>query len=262
LIEGQIYALKIAPQSVYKIINKSVWNGSNSIKIRIYYPNSNKKQRIIYNIHGGAFVACNLDTHDNICRILANKTQSIVIALDYRKPPESPFPASLDDCVVVLRWIKANAKILGGDSNNLILIGDSGGGLLVTALEVKLQKKLNAKAIVLINPVVDLRRDEPGPYTTVANWYLGDRDPNDSLVSPMTAKELSFFPPTLIITCEKDFLKAQGVKLYEKLSTQGVATQTIDIPQKDHLGGFWAAGHSNADIAIDKTVKFILAASK
>ncbi len=262
MIEGQIYALKIAPETVYKIVNKSVWNGSDSIKIRIYYPNANKKQRIIYNIHGGAFVTCNLDTHDNICRILANKAQSIVIALDYRKPPESPFPASLDDCATVLKWIKTNAKILGGDSNNLVLIGDSGGGLLVTALEVKLQKKLNAKAIVLVNPIVDLRGDEPGPYTMVINWYLSDKDPNDSLISPITAKNLSFFPPALIITSEKDDLKPQGIALFNKLSEQGVITKTVDIPQQGHLGPLWAAGHSYADKAIDETVKFILAESK
>ncbi len=163
-IEAQTLSAKVTSEQVVKVEDRAVWNGADSIKIRIYYAGSEKKQRIIYNIHGGAFVACNLETHDNICRILANRTHSIVVALDYRKAPENPFPASIDDCLTVLQWIKANAAKLGGDANNLVLVGDSGGGLFVTALGVKLQRKLNVRAVVLVNPAVDLRGYTHGQY--------------------------------------------------------------------------------------------------
>ena len=259
LIEGQVYALKVTPEKIYKVENRCVWNGADSIKIRIYYPNGNKKQRVIFNIHGGGLVACNLDTHDNICRILANKTQSIVIALDYRKPPESPFPAGINDCNTVLRWIKAKAHSLGGDANNIILVGDSGGGLLLTALAIKLQKKLNVKAIVLVNPAVDLRNYEEGPNAFVTGWYLNEKNPDDSLASPATAKNFSFLPRTLIITSEKDILKPQGISFYNKLIANGVNARSVDIPGKGHLAGYWAAEHEKANEAITETVKFIVA---
>ena len=257
-IEAQAYSLKVAPEPIFKVENRAVWNGTDSIRIRIYYSGDSKKQRIIYNVHGGAFVACNLETHDNICRILANKTHSMVIALDYRKAPESPFPASIDDCLTVLQWIKTNAATLGGDGDNLVLVGDSGGGLFVTALGVKLQRKFNARAVVLVNPAGDLRHYEQSTYALVIDSYLAGKDPNDSLASPITAKNFSFFPPTLVITCEKDGLKPQGLAIYNKLSAQGVRATTVDIPQQGHLASFWAMGHPNADKAIEETVRFIL----
>ena len=258
IIEGQVYALKVTPEKVYKVENRAVWNGSDSIKIRIYYPNASKKQYIIFNIHGGALVACDLNTHDNICRILANRTQSIVVALDYRKPPESPFPAGINDCNTVLQWIKTNARHFNGDAGNIVIIGDSGGGLLLTALAVKLQKKLGARAIVLVNPAVDLRNYQEAPNAFVTDWYLGDKSPLDSLVSPIAAKNLSFFPRTLIITSEKDILKPQGVAFFDKLLANGVKAKTVDIPNMGHLAGYWAAGHTKANQAISETVNFIL----
>jgi acetyl esterase len=261
LIEGQVFGLKVPPQDIYKIENRAVWNGSDSIRIRIYYPNDKKDQRIIYNIHGGAFVACGLETHDNISRILANKTQSIVIALDYRKPPEFPYPASLDDITTVLKWITANSASFGGDNKNIVWVGDSGGGLQATALAIKMQKAYMPRAIVLINPAVDLRHYEHGYYAQVIQAYLGDKDPNDSLISPIIAQNFSFLPPTLVVTSERDGLKPQGVALYNRLTAAGVAAKTVDVPQMGHLAGFWAEGHANADVALAEAVKFILAES-
>lgn len=261
-IEGQVFAMKVPTPAVFKVENRAVWNGSDSIRIRIYYPGEGKNQRILYNIHGGAFVACNLDTHDNISRILANKTQSIVVALDYRKPPEFPYPASLDDITTVLQWIISNASSFGGDKNNMVWVGDSGGGLQTMALAIKMQNANRPKAIVLVNPAEDLRHYEHGSYALVVDSYLGGKNPDDSLISPVVAQNFSFVAPTLIITSEHDGLKPQGVALYAKLLSSGVAAKTVDIPQMGHLAGFWAVGHANADMAVAEAVKFILAVSR
>ena len=258
-ISGQIYSYKIPPQPVYKVENTAVWNGIDSIKVRLYYPKAGKKQRIIYNIHGGALIACDLDTHDNICRLLANKTGSIVVALDYRKPPESPYPASINDCLTVLDWIWKTASSWGGDTSNLVCVGDSGGGLLITALEVKQQGHIPIKKNVLINPAVDLRSPPKGLYALVTQMYLHGQSANDSLVSPIIATNFSFFPPTLIVTCEKDILKPHGTELYEKLQQAHVFSKLVDIHNKDHLGEYWAAAHPEAQQAIDETVNFIMA---
>ena len=258
-ISGKINSLKIPPQPVYKAENTAVWNGTDSIKVRLYYPKAGKNQRIIYNIHGGALVACDLDTHDNICRVVANKTSSIVVALDYRKPPESPYPASLNDCISVLDWIWETASSWGGDTSNLVLVGDSGGGLLITSLEVKQQGHIPVRKIVLINPAVDLRTPGGGLYGLVTQMYLHGQSANDSLVSPILATNFSFFPPTLIVTSEKDMLKPNGTELYEKLQQAHVSSKLVDIPNKDHLSEYWAAAHPYAQPAIDETVNFIMA---
>jgi acetyl esterase len=88
---------------------------------------------------------------------------------------------------------------------------------------------------------------------------LGGTNPDDSLISPVVAQNLSFLPPTLVITSEHDGLRPQGLALFAKLVSAGVAAKTVDIPQMGHLAGFWAVGHANADLAVAETVKFILA---
>ncbi len=258
-IEGEIYSFKIPPVEVSRIENRAVWNGSDSIKVRLYFPDNKKTSHpIIYQIHGGALVAGNLNTHDNICRLMAMKTASIVVAVDYRKPPESPYPASLNDCITVLNWIQKTAPSWHGDLNNLTLLGDSGGGLLITSLTVKEKGKFPFKKIVLINPAVDLRTPGDDMYGLVTQMYLNGKSANDSLVSPILASDVSFMPPTLIITCEKDILKPHGVAWHDKLQHANVSVKLVDIKNEDHLGGLWAACHPKAKQAIDEVIKFIL----
>ena len=103
-IAGDIKSLNIAPENIYKIKNDTI----GEIGIRIYFPSSEKDLPIIYHIHGGALVAGDLETHDNISRKLSNAAKSIVIALDYRKAPENPYPQSLTDVYTIYNWIISN----------------------------------------------------------------------------------------------------------------------------------------------------------
>ena len=256
-IAGEIQSFKIPGDSIFNIENRTIWTGSDSIKIRIYYPDSKLHHKIVFNIHGGALVAGDLDTHDNISRVLANRTNAVVVAVDYRKPPEFPYPASIDDCKAMLDWIKQHATAIHGNPDNIILTGDSGGGLLISSLAVKLNTKLGVRGICLINPAVDLRNPGEGLYGLVTNWYLNGKSANDSLVSPIIANDFSYFPKTLIITCEKDELKPHGVALYKKLSDAGAKVELMDIPNEDHLGGLWAANHPEAKMAIDRAILFL-----
>jgi acetyl esterase len=257
MISEQRASYNIKPEQVHKVEDKIVWTGSDSIKIRLYYPGANKNLRIIYNIHGGALVAGDLETHDNISRVLANRCNAIVVAVDYRKPPEAPYPSGLDDCMAVLNWIRINAKSFGGDGNNIIFLGDSGGGLFATSMQIRLQRTFIPLAIILVNPAVDLRNIQNPIYQLVASWYLNGRNASDSVISPTLAANVSFFPPTLIVTSEKDELKEQAVNFYNKLIGAGVKTQWLDLPAQDHLGGLWAANHPEAQKAINETVRFI-----
>ncbi len=256
-ISNDIKSFNIPPENIYKIDNRTIWTGTDSIKIRVYYPNANKNNRIIYNIHGGALVACDLDTHDNISIQLAKRTNAVVVAVDYRKPPEFPYPASIVDCEKVLLWIQKNAASINGNAKNIVLVGESGGGLLVTSLAVKLNNQLGVKGICLINPATDLRNPSDGLYKLVTMWYLNGKDPNDSIVSPILAKDYRYFPKTLIITCSKDELKPHGTALFEKLTTAGKKVELLDIENDDHYGGMWAANHPIVKKALDKTILFI-----
>jgi len=144
----------------------------------------------------------------------------------------------------------------------MVLLGDSGGGLFATSLLAKLNKAVGVKAMVLINPAADLRNPGKGLYGLVTNWYLNNKNPNDSLVSPLLATDFSSYPPTLIVTSENDELKSQGDSLYEKIKMTNKKNQLFDVPKEGHLGGKWSAAHPDAQPAIDKTVAFILEVAK
>ena len=255
-IAGEIRELGIRPATLEKMENRSVWNGTDSIPVRIYYPSAKTNLRIIYNIHGGALVGGDLETHENISAELAVRTQSVVVALNYRKAPEFPFPASINDCETVLDWIKKNASSIHGNVSDLVIVGDSGGGLFASVLAVKLKKSLGAKALCLVNPAEDLRTPGEGFYKLVVNWYLAGHTADDSLVSPLVATDFTGFPPTLVITSGKDELKPHGDAIYEKIRTVTRA-RLFNIPEAGHLAGFWAAAAPMALPAIEETVKFI-----
>lgn len=256
-IAGEIKSFNITPTSIFKIETRTLVNGNDSVKVRLYIPSAKKGLPIVYAIHGGALVAGDLETHDNVCRELAFYTQAIVVALDYRKPPEHPYPASLDDCAFVLNWIKKEAAGFGGDPKQIDIVGDSGGGLLATSLLVKLGKKAGVRKLALINPATDLRNVEDQFYQYVVNMYLGDKSPNDSLISPITATQFAHFPPTLIITSGKDILKPQADELIYRLQLAKVKVEVLNLPEADHLGGYWAAAHKEAQAAIESVAKFI-----
>lgn len=257
MISGDIKSFNISPEAIFRVENRSVWTGTDSIKIRVYYPDAGKGKRIIYNIHGGALVAGDLDTHDNISRVLANRTHSVVVAVDYRKPPEFPYPASVNDCEAVLQWIRTHAASINGNEKDIVLLGESGGGLMITSLAAKLGKQLGVKAVCLVNPATDLRNPGNPIYQLVTKWYLNGKDPNDPLVSPIVATDFSYYPKTLIITSEKDELKPHGTALFDKLKAAGRNVEFLDLVNEDHLGGTWAANHPVVKTALERVVQFI-----
>ena len=117
----------------------------------------------------------NLDTHDNICRILANSSGHAVLSVDYRLAPEHPFPAALDDAVAATRWAHANAATLGCDPDRLAIGGDSAGANL--AIVVCQLRPVPLRYQLLVYPATDLTRSFPshvenaeGPGLTLA-WH-------------------------------------------------------------------------------------------
>jgi acetyl esterase len=264
MIEGQIKGFNIRPEPVFKLIERSVWTGTDSIKIRIYYPNASSANRAIFNIHGGALVAGNLESHDNISRTLCSRTKSVVIALDYRRPPEHPYPAGLNDTWLIMKWIITHAHEIGINKKAVSIVSDSGGSLFAAALPSKISAEkfdLTFQSMVFINPAVDLRIDSASPpnpmYRLVTGWYLNKKSADDPMVSPLLSDQSARFPGTLIVTCEKDELKSQGDRLAAKLKSGGSKTELLNIANEDHYGGYWAAAHPRAKPAIEATVDFL-----
>jgi acetyl esterase len=256
-IAGEIKSFNIPPTPVFKIENKAITIKNNTVNIRIYQPANTKNSTIIFNIHGGALVGGDLETHDNVSRLLCAKTNAVVVALDYKKPSQNPYPASILDCEQVLNWIKANAKSIGGNAQKIVMLGDSGGGLLCASLATKLTTALKVQAMILVNPALDLRTPPEGIYALVTAMYLGDTNPNNVLVSPLMETNFSYFPKTLIITSQKDELKPHGDALFAKLKAAQKPVEILDLENQDHLGGYWAAAHPDAKKALVKVIDYI-----
>lgn len=244
---------------------RKVWTGSDSIPIQIYYPNDRRNLPIIYNVHGGALVwAPALDM--NIARVLCMRTGSVVVSVDYRLAPEHPFPAAINDSYAVWQWIDQNAERIQGNRQKLMLIGDSAGGLFIGGLQVKRQQEsssLRPSALIFINPAIDMRPTAAGvdEYALVSKWYLNGADPNNPIASPVLAATFKDFPPSLIITSEKDALKPHGLILAEKLKEANVPAQLVDLPGLDHLGHTWLNVHPTAKPAVEAVVSFINSAN-
>ncbi|WP_460976558.1 alpha/beta hydrolase [Spirosoma knui] len=245
---------------VFKTEVRTIWTGTDSIRIQIYYPSAEKNLPILYSIHGGAFILSALD--GPAARVLCNRTKSIVVSVDYRVAPEHPFPTSINDCYAAWNWVVDHAQALGGNPQKISLIGDSAGGLFVGSLQVKRQQQgrpAKPLSLVFVNPGIDLRPTAAGleEYGLVSSWYRNGADPTNPLVSPILNEHFTEYPPSLIITSEKDVLKPHGQQLADKLKAAGVPTQQLDLPDTDHLAWYWGSSHPKAQPAMEAVVSFL-----
>ena len=147
-----------------------------SIAARIYTPmrlrKANDLAPCLVFFHGGGWVIGDLDSHDVVCRKLADEGQLIVISVDYRLAPEHKFPAAVDDAIASTKWIADNARRLGIDASRLMVGGDSAGGNLAAVVAISARDG-NGPAIagqVLIYPAIDFAMTHPShsePETSI-----------------------------------------------------------------------------------------------
>jgi acetyl esterase len=218
-----------------------------TIPVRIYTPTGEGPFPMIIYYHGGAFLEGygNIDTHDNITRILATQTKSIVISVGYRLAPTYMFPTAIEDSYDALLWAERHAAELNGDPSRMAVAGDSAGGNIATvvALMSRDRKGPDLKAQVLYYPVTTFL-DEPlasreqyanGYYLLSADVMALARDlyaPEEQMwsnpyTSPLHATDLSGLPPALIVTAEYDPLRDEGEAYAERLADSGTTVYAL-----------------------------------
>lgn len=209
-----------------------------SIPCRLYRPSANTDLGLLVFFHGGGWVIGDLNSHDGVCRSLANKSGHAVLSVDYRLAPEHKFPAAFNDCAAALKWAFEHAKALGIDNSRMAVGGDSAGGNLAAA--VALAEVVPLKFQMLIYPAVDMRMESPSisenanaPILTkavmawfVAHYINGDADKANISASPMLAsdEQLKKMPPTIVITAQFDPLRDEGEAYGKRLVENGVST--------------------------------------
>lgn len=144
-----------------------------TIPARLYRPEADETLPVLVFFHGGGWVICDLDTHDEVCRRLANEARCVVVSVDYRMAPEHLFPAAVDDCYAALEWVVANAAALNVDASRLAVGGDSAGGNLATVAALK-SRALSGPDIafqLLIYPVTNMAQMNTQSYNDFAEGF-------------------------------------------------------------------------------------------
>ncbi len=243
------------------------------VPLRIYDPvtEPGDKRTLLVYLHGGGFTVGSIATHDNVCRLLANRTGAVVLSVGYHLAPEFPYPHGLGDGMLALKWAVEHAAELRGNAAKLVVAGDSAGGNLAAALALKARDTGGPKLAyqILIYPVLNLDTFDSdsikalgdGHYfvsvdslTAMRNDYLpANQDRKDPYVSPLLAPNLTGLPPALILTAEFDPLRSEGEAYAERLNLQGVSARAHRFPAVGH--GFFSmtAIFGQADQALDET---------
>lgn len=235
------------------------------LALRVYHPQATGELPVTLYFHGGGFVACGLDTHDNICRCLAQRAGSLVISVDYRLAPEAPFPAAVDDACAALAWVRQHAQELGGDPARISVAGDSAGGnLAAVAAHHAWTQGWELSQQLLLYPVTDCARATASFREHAANamlsaaqmdWfgrlYLPDAAlALDPRASPLRQTELAGLADATIITAEFDPLRDEGEAYAEALQAAGVAVKLRRWPGQIHGFASMLGMFDDADLVL------------
>ena len=226
----------------------TVAGGAGVLRARHYRPiDASGVAPLLVFFHGGGFVIGDLDTHDELCRLICRDAEVHVLAVDYRLAPEHPAPAAVDDAYAAYRWAVEHAADLGADPDRVAVGGDSAGGNLAAVVSQLARGDggpLPALQL-LIYPVTHAFHGETRSMTLFAehflltkadmDWfganYLGAAsiDAADPRISPLLADDLGALPPAVVVTAGFDGLRDEGDQYAAALVAAGVPVDHLQF---------------------------------
>jgi acetyl esterase len=225
------------PMPMEEVDDLTIAGAGGALPLRRYLPFSAGGGTLLF-LHGGGWVAGGRNTHDGVCRRLAQASGAAVLAVDYRLAPEHQFPAALDDVMAAIRWASVRSEMF-------VVAGDSAGANLAAAACLALGETVSPTALLLLCPILDLARESPSRRAFAEGYFLSAEAMNQDLgdyvppgadlfdprLSPLHAQDLSALPPTYLHVAEFDPFRDEGLAFGEKLKTAGV-----DVNVTQHLG--------------------------
>jgi acetyl esterase/lipase len=241
-----------APPSVGEVRELQAEGPHGAIPLRLIRPRGAAEDAplpVLVYYHGGGWVIGDLETHDTLCRELANGAGCAVVAVDYRLAPEQGFPAAVDDCLAATYWIARHAAALGLDAKRLAVGGDSAGGNLaaVMTLAARDAGDLAIAFQLLIYPATDMRAIAPS-HTSNGQGYLLTSDSiayfrghyidvpqyEDWRASPLLHADLRGLPPALVLTAGFDPLRDEGAQYAQALTAAGNRASYVCFERQVH----------------------------
>ncbi len=229
--------------------------GAPAVPVRIYTPEGlNAAVPALLHIHGGGFVIGSLDSEHGSCVALCRRLGVVIISVDYRLAPETPYPGPLEDCYAALVWTSSNSARLLIDPARVAVFGQSAGGGLAAAVALLARDRKGPQICFqyLGIPELDdrletasMKRFVDTPMWNRPNaelswdFYLGDQYQRGApdvpyLAAPARAEDLAGLPPAYVNTMEFDPLRDEGVEYAVKLMRAGVATELHSFPGTFH----------------------------
>jgi acetyl esterase len=244
------------------------------IGVRLYRPTGTAASDMLPALvwyHGGGWLLGDLDSHDVACRRFANAARCRVVAVDYRMAPEHVFPAAVNDCFAVTKFVFDNASDLGVNVSKVAVGGDSAGGNLAAVMALMSRDgTLPPVAFqLLIYPATDMTMTTvssttigPGVPLTSATmkWFIdhyAKGHETDWRASPIRVASVAGTAPALVLTCAHDPLRDEGIDYAKRLEREGV--RVVHVHFSDQIHGFMSMGRMirAADQAIDMMARVL-----
>ena len=241
-------------EPVAEVVDRTLSGRAGEISARLYLLHGARPLPALVYFFGGGWVLGSLDTADTICRRLANAASCGVVSVAYRRAPEHPFPAGLEDCYAATCWVAEYGAEHGLDGCRLAIGGASSGGNLAAAVALLARERGGPPLVLqlLVYPPLDhlaatpSMLESPGlpffsPKDVAWCWshYLtGVADGESPLASPLRASDLGGLPSTLVITAELDPLRDEGELYAARLREANVPTTVVRFDGMVH--GFFS----------------------
>jgi acetyl esterase len=238
----------VPPPGVASVEDTLVKGAAGTLAARVYRAAPGTSPTVVF-FHGGGWVAGDLETHDRQARWLAIETGAVVVSVDYRRPPEVPFPGAFEDAFAALGDVASRIDEFGGEETRLGVAGDSAGGNLAATVAIAARDAGIALAgQLLVYPVTDVagnyadasenarfpsRLENAEGYflsRAVMEWFCGHylaegSHGTDWRVSPLRAQNLAGVAPAVVCTAWFDPLRDEGLAYAKALQAAGVPTR-------------------------------------
>lgn len=264
------------PEPIEHSKDLTVPGPAGDLPVRLYHPSPGRRLPLIMFFHGGGWIVNDLDTHGRLCVQLAVQSSCAVLSVDFRRAPEHPYPAPVEDGYAAVVWAASHGDVLGADTTRIAVVGDSSGGTVAAAVSIAARDR-GGPAIAqqtLIYPVTDHLDPPTASYRERGTGYSLDRDfmkwawqaylpaewsATDPCLFPLRATDLRGLPNALVLTAEFDPLRDEGIAYADRLSDAGVPTEHWHFDDQMHGFVMQTRAIDRARLAVADTARHIAA---